>query len=137
MNGVDAVCLATGQDWRAVESAAHAYAFEKGTGKYRPLTHYEIIEENGQKYFRGVLELPISVGTVGGSVNRNPLYTTCLNLLDKPTSQQLAQIITSVGLCQNLAALRALAIEGIQRGHMRLHSRAIAIKSKVPEHLVT
>lgn len=77
------------------------------------------------------------MGTVGGSVNRNPLYATCMNLLEKPNSQQLAQIITSVGLCQNLAALRALAIEGIQRGHMRLHSRAIAIKNNVPEHLVT
>ena len=136
MNGVDAVCLATGQDWRAVESAAHAYAFDEGTGAYRPLTHYEIVEENGVKFFKGMLELPMAVGTVGGSVNRNPLYATCLNLLDKPNSQQLSQIITAVGLCQNLAALRALAIEGIQRGHMRLHARAIAIKSEVPAHLV-
>jgi len=83
-----------------------------------------------------MLELPIAVGTIGGSVNRNPLYATCLNLLDQPNSQQLSQIITAVGLCQNLAALRALAIEGIQRGHMRLHARAIAIKSQVPAHLV-
>jgi degradative hydroxymethylglutaryl-CoA reductase len=136
MNGVDAVCLATGQDWRAVESAAHAYAIETGNGSYGPLTHYEIVEENNVKYFKGSLQLPLAVGTVGGCITRNPLYSTCLSLLGHPSSQELAQIINSVGLCQNMAALRALAIEGIQKGHMRLHARAIATKSGVPDHFL-
>lgn len=73
---------------------------------------------------------------MGGSVSRNPLYSSNLNLLGNPTSQELSEIIVSVGLCQNLAALRALAIEGIQKGHMKLHARAIAVKAEVPTHLI-
>ncbi len=137
MNGIDAICLATGQDWRAVESAAHAFATQKNKdGLYGPLTHYEIVEENGNKFFKGSLQLPISVGTVGGSVNRNCLYSTNMNLMGNPSAQELSQIIISVGLCQNLAALRALAIQGIQKGHMKLHARAIATKAGVPNHLI-
>lgn len=72
MNGIDAVCLATGQDWRAIESAAHAYASR--TGKYQPLTHYRIVEKDSVQYFEGKIELPVAVGTVGGAITRNPLY---------------------------------------------------------------
>ena len=85
MNGIDAVCLATGQDWRAVESAAHAYASKNG--KYQPLTHYEIMDVNGNKYLKGSIEIPLSVGTVGGAVNRNNLYNWSLKLLNNPSAQ--------------------------------------------------
>jgi degradative hydroxymethylglutaryl-CoA reductase len=85
MNGIDAVCVATGQDWRAVESAAHAYASK--SGKYQPLTKYELVEKEGKKYFKGILELPIAVGTVGGAVARNALYKTSLNIMGNPSAQ--------------------------------------------------
>lgn len=85
MNGIDSVCVATGQDWRAVESAAHAYA---SRGKsYLPLTRYQIIEKDGEQYFKGSLELPIAVGTKGGVVQKNPLYKTTLDILGKPTAK--------------------------------------------------
>lgn len=134
MNGIDAVCLATGQDWRAIESGAHAYASRNG--KYQPLTRYEIIEKEGNKYFKGILELPLAVGTVGGAVSRNPIYQASFNMLGNPSAQELSEILVSVGLAQNFAALRALAIEGIQKGHMKLHARAIATKMGVPNALI-
>ena len=76
LNGIDGVCLATGQDWRAVESACHVYASR--TGVYQPLTRYEIVERKGEQYFKGTLEIPISVGTVGGAFEKNPIYKQCL-----------------------------------------------------------
>ena len=88
MNGVDAVCLATGQDWRAVEGSAHAFAAR--SGHYQPLTHYQVESSNGKEYFRGVLELPVEVGTVGGAITRNPLYRLSLSLLGDPSAQELA-----------------------------------------------
>ena len=85
MNGIDAVCLATGQDWRAVESSCHCYASR--TGRYMPLTHYEIVNREGIDYFKGSLELPIAVGTKGGAINKNPLYGKTLEILGNPSSQ--------------------------------------------------
>ena len=85
MNGVDSVCLASGQDWRAVESAAHVYASRNGS--YQPLTHYEIIQKNGETYFKGELELPLAVGSVGGVINKNPLYKSVFGLMGDPNSQ--------------------------------------------------
>ena len=117
MNGIDAVAIATGQDWRAIEAAAHAYACRHGY--YGSITSYTI---DGDALV-GTLEMPIAVGTVGGSLKAHPMYKTNLKMLGSPNSQQLAQIIASVGLAQNFAALRALATEGIQKGHMQLHAR--------------
>lgn len=108
MNGIDSVCLATGQDWRAVESSAHVYASR--SGQYLPLTRYEIVEREGEMFFRGSLELPISVGTRGGVIEKNPIYKQTLAILGNPSAQELAEIIVTVGLAQNFAALRALAI---------------------------
>jgi degradative hydroxymethylglutaryl-CoA reductase len=133
MNGVDAVCLATGQDWRAIESAAHAYAARNGT--YEPLTHYEIIETNGKKFFMGMLELPVAVGTIGGTITKNGLYKEVLRIMGNPTTQELAEIIVTVGLAQNFAALRAMAVEGIQKGHMKLHMRSVMNSMNVPENM--
>lgn len=135
MNGIDSVCLATGQDWRAVEASAHTYA--NRTGRYMPLTHYEIVQKNGEEYFKGSLELPIAVASVGGVINKNPLYKSTFEIMGHPNAQELSQILVCVGLAQNFAALRALAIEGIQNGHMRLHGRTIAKNAGVPDHLVT
>jgi degradative hydroxymethylglutaryl-CoA reductase len=130
MNGVDAVALATGQDWRAVESAAHSFA---SIGKYKPLTTYRIVEDKeGIQTLVGRLEMPLSVGTRGGATHSNPLYIQNLELLKNPTSSQLAEIMVCVGLAQNFAALRALSQEGIQKGHMKLHARNIAISAGIP-----
>jgi degradative hydroxymethylglutaryl-CoA reductase len=85
MNGIDAVCLATGQDWRAIESAAHAYASRRG--RYEPLTHYEIIETKGKKFLMGCLELPVAVGTIGGTINKNALYKESLKIMGNPSTQ--------------------------------------------------
>ena len=134
MNGIDSVCVATGQDWRAVESSAHTYACRNNT--YMPLTHYEIMEKDGEKYLRGSLELPLAVGTKGGVVERNPLYKYTLDILGNPSASELAEVLVTVGLAQNFAALRALAIEGINKGHMVLHAPTIAQKAGVPKNLV-
>ena len=85
MNGIDSVCVATGQDWRAVESSAHCYASR--SGEYKPMTHYEIIQKDGEKIFRGVLELPLAVGTKGGVIQKNPIYKTILDILGNPSAQ--------------------------------------------------
>lgn len=85
MNGIDSLCVATGQDWRAVEGAAHSYASRDGS--YRPLTHYEVVQKNGELVFRGVLELPVAVGTKGGVIDKNPIYKTTLDILGNPTAQ--------------------------------------------------
>ena len=88
LNGIDSVCVATGQDWRAVESSAHSYACR--SGRYMPLTSYQILEKGGEKFFRGSLELPIAVGTKGGVVERNPLYKYTLEILGNPSASDLS-----------------------------------------------
>ncbi len=122
MNGVDAVVIATGNDWRAVEAGAHAYACRFGS--YKPLSTWEIDEKGN---LAGSLEIPLAVGIVGGATKTNPLARICLKILGVKTVRELAEVIGAVGLVQNLAALRALAAEGIQAGHMSLHARNIAI----------
>jgi hydroxymethylglutaryl-CoA reductase len=122
MNGVDAVVIATGNDWRAVEAGAHSYAARKG--------HYTSLStwgKDAQGNLTGTLEMPMAVGIVGGATHVHPAAKAALNLMKIKTATELAEIIVSVGLAQNLAALRALATEGIQRGHMGLHARQVAI----------
>ncbi|HEY5539236.1 MAG TPA: hydroxymethylglutaryl-CoA reductase, degradative [Thermoplasmata archaeon] len=122
MNGIDAVVIATGNDFRAIESGAHAYAAWKGGG-YHSLTTWE---RNADGDLVGTIELPLAVGLVGGATAVHPTAKACVKLLGVKTAQELAEVIASVGLAQNFAALRALATEGIQRGHMGLHARNIA-----------
>jgi hydroxymethylglutaryl-CoA reductase len=121
MNGVDAVAIATGNDWRAIEAGAHAWACR--SGHYAPLSRWWV--EGGALH--GAIELPLQVGTVGGAVKANPLVRTLLKLLGNPPARKLAGVLASVGLAQNLAALRALGTVGIQRGHMALHARNLAV----------
>ncbi|MCS7146513.1 MAG: hydroxymethylglutaryl-CoA reductase, degradative [Nitrososphaerota archaeon] len=125
MNGVDAVVIATGNDWRAVEAGAHAYAARNG--RYEPLSRWEL-DERG--YLVGTLEMPLAVGIVGGATRSNPLARICLKILGVKTARELAEVIGAVGLVQNLAALRALAAEGIQAGHMKLHRRKFEPEAK-------
>ena len=120
MNGVDAVVMATGNDWRGVEAGAHAYAARDG--RYRPLATWRIEDQS----LVGRLEMPMAVGTVGGTLQVHPGARLALRILGVASSEELAMVIGAVGLGQNLAALRALATEGIQRGHMNLHRRAVA-----------
>ncbi|MCW5873151.1 MAG: hydroxymethylglutaryl-CoA reductase, degradative [Anaerolineales bacterium] len=122
MNGIDAVVIATGNDWRAVEAGAHAYAAR--SGRYTSLSTWGVSSEGD---LVGSLELPMAVGIVGGATKVHPTAQAALKLMGVTTAAQLAEIITAVGLAQNLAALRALATEGIQRGHMSLHARQVAI----------
>jgi hydroxymethylglutaryl-CoA reductase len=122
MNGIDAVVIATGNDWRAVEAGAHAYAARQGT--YTSLSNWSKDQEGN---LEGFLEMPMAVGIVGGATRVHPTAQTALKLLRVKSASELAEIIVAVGLAQNLAALRALATEGIQRGHMSLHARQVAI----------
>lgn len=122
MNGVDAVVVATGNDWRAVEAGAHAYAAREG--RYTSLSTWG---QDAEGNLVGTLEMPLSVGIIGGATRVHPLAQLALKIMGVTTAAQLAEIIVSVGLAQNLAALRALATEGIQRGHMTLHARQVAI----------
>ncbi len=115
MNGIDAVILATGNDFRAVEAGVHAYASKNGS--YQSLTHCKI--ENNIFYFW--IEIPLSLGTVGGLTSLHPLSKFSLQLLGKPTAQELMQIVAVAGLAQNFAAVRALTTTGIQKGHMKMH----------------
>lgn len=139
MNGIDAVALATGQDFRAIEAAAHAYAGREG--RYKSLSKW-CRDENGDLV--GELELPMAVGIVGGVTKVHQMALTSLKILKVNSSQELAIVIASVGLAQNFAALLALASEGIQKGHMKLHSRNIAFMAGargdlidiISEHLV-
>lgn len=124
MNGVDAVVLATGNDWRAVEAGAHAFAAR--SGRYTSLSKWEKAE-NGD--LKGSLEMPMAVGIIGGATRVHPAAQAALKLMKVTTASELAEIIVSVGLAQNLAALRALATEGIQRGHMGLHARQVALSA--------
>ncbi len=122
MNGVDAVVLATGNDWRAIEAGAHAFAARKG--RYTTLSTWG--QDPGGNLV-GELEMPMAVGIVGGATRVHPVAKVALKILGVSTASELAEIIVSVGLAQNLAAIRALATEGIQRGHMSLHARQVAI----------
>ncbi len=122
MNGVDAVVIATGNDWRAVEAGAHAYAAR--LGRYTSLSTWRI---DSQGALEGELEMPLAAGVVGGATRVHPTARACLQLMGVTSAQELAEIVVSVGLAQNLAALRALATEGIQRGHMGLHARQVAV----------
>ena len=131
MNGVDAVVIATGNDWRAVEAGAHSYAARWGV--YKPLSVWEK-NENGDLV--GTLEMPLAVGIVGGATKVHPLAKLCLKILGVKTAKELAEIIGAVGLAQNLAALRALATEGIQKGHMRLHAKNIAVMAGATGDLI-
>ncbi|MBE9508850.1 MAG: 3-hydroxy-3-methylglutaryl-CoA reductase, partial [Chloroflexi bacterium] len=129
MNGVDSVVVATGNDWRAVEAGAHAYAAR--SGRYTSLTTWGRDEKDN---LVGTLEMPLAVGIVGGATRVHPTAQVALKILGVQTARELAEIIAAVGLAQNLAALRALAAEGIQRGHMRLHARQVAIAAGAREH---
>jgi hydroxymethylglutaryl-CoA reductase len=120
MNGVDAVAIATGNDWRAIEAGAHAYAARDG--HYGPLAVWKVEGER----LCGRLELPLAVGTVGDRIRINPRARLALRVLDVQGARGLAAVMAAVGLGQNFAALRALATEGIQRGHMELHGRGVA-----------
>ncbi len=122
MNGVDAVVIATGNDWRAIEAGAHAYAAREG--RYTSLSKWGKDEDGN---LTGELEMPMAVGIVGGATKVHPTAKAALKLMGVRTAAELAGVIVSVGLAQNLAALRALATEGIQRGHMSLHARQVAI----------
>ena len=122
MNGIDAVVVATGNDWRAVEAGAHSYAARDG--RYSALSSWHVDEESN---LTGTLELPIAAGIVGGATRVHPAAKAVLKLLGVETARELAEVIAAVGLAQNLAALRALASEGIQHGHMKLHARQVAI----------
>ena len=121
MNGVDSVVIATGNDWRAIEAGAHAYAAR--TGKYTSLSTWGKDKDGN---LVGTLEMPMAVGIVGGATKVHPAAQASVKLMGVKTASELAEIIVSVGLAQNMAALRALATEGIQRGHMALHARQVA-----------
>ena len=122
MNGVDAVVIATGNDWRAIEAGAHAYAARDG--RYTSLSSWG---RDAQGNLTGELEMPMAVGIIGGATKVHPTAKAALKLMGVQSAAELAGIIVSVGLAQNLAALRALATEGIQRGHMSLHARQVAV----------
>jgi hydroxymethylglutaryl-CoA reductase len=132
MNGVDAVVIATGNDWRAIEAGAHAYAAR--SGRYTSLSTWG---KGADGSLVGNLEMPLAVGTVGGATRVHPAARACLKLMGITSAGQLAEIIASVGLAQNLAALRALATEGIQRGHMTLHARQVAIAAGAEGEMIT
>lgn len=131
MNGIDAVVLATGNDWRAVEAGAHAYAARHG--RYTSLSRWWA---DGNGDLSGELELPMAVGVVGGATRVHPTAQACLQLMQVKTARELAEIIAAVGLAQNLGAMRALATEGIQQGHMALHARQVALAAGAEESQV-
>lgn len=120
MNGIDSVAIATGQDFRAIEAGCHAYACRDG--QYRSLTKWY---KNSNGDLVGEIEIPLAVGIVGGITNTHPLVKACIRILDISSSQELAMIIAAAGLAQNFSAIRALSDEGIQKGHMKLHSKNI------------
>ena len=131
MNGVDAVVIATGNDWRAIEAGAHAYAAR--SGRYTSLSTWN---KDADGNLVGTLEMPMAVGIVGGATKVHPAAQAAVKLMDVKTAGELAEIIVSVGLAQNMAALRALATEGIQRGHMSLHARQVAIAAGATGELI-
>ena len=131
MNGIDAVVIATGNDWRAVEAGAHAYAAR--AGRYTSLTRWGL---DGENHLLGSIELPLAVGIVGGATRAHPTAKLSLKILGVKSGRELAEVIAAVGLAQNLAAIRALAAEGIQRGHMRLHARQVATAAGATDDMV-
>lgn len=130
MNGIDAVAIATGQDWRAIEAGAHAWAARDG--QYKPLSTWRI---DGDALV-GQIDLPMAVGIVGGPIKLHPTVRILLDLMGVESAAQLASALAAVGLAQNLAALKALATQGIQTGHMSLHARSVAATAGVPPSLV-
>ena len=122
MNGIDSVVIATGNDWRAIEAGAHAFA--SLSGKYQPLTNWTKDEAGN---LVGTITLPLPVGTVGGSISIHPGAQFAHELLGHPSAVELAGIIASIGLAQNLAAVRALVTDGIQKGHMRLQAKSLGL----------
>lgn len=130
MNGIDAVAVATGNDWRAIEAGAHAYAARGG--KYRALTDWSVGNKGD---LRGEITLPIKVGIVGGSLKANPSAVVGLKIAAVGSATELAGLMGAVGLAQNFAALRALVTEGIQRGHMSLHARNVAVSAGAPPEI--
>ncbi|MFT7587427.1 MAG: hydroxymethylglutaryl-CoA reductase [Cellvibrionaceae bacterium] len=136
MNGIDAVCLATGNDWRAIEAGAHAYAANSSrhkTGGYSSLTDWHT---NADGDLVGELTLPLAVGIVGGATKVHPTAKIAMRILDVQSAGELAEIMACVGLAQNLAAIRALATVGIQQGHMRMHARQVALAAGAEGHRV-
>ena len=147
MNGVDALVIATGNDFRAVEACAHAYASRKG--RYTSLTHAEVVDRN----FRFSIEIPLSLGTVGGITTLHPMVKFSHELLGKPGATGLMEITAAAGLAQNFSAIRSLVTSGIQKGHMKMHLLNILnqleateeekasiveyFKDKVPSHHAT
>ena len=131
MNGISALTLATGNDTRAIEAGAHAYA--SLNGKYKPLTKFSKDEEGN---LIGEIELPLALGIIGGMTKVHPMARLVLQILNVSSSSELSQVAAALGLAQNVAALRALAAEGIQKGHMALHSRNIAKIAGVPDELI-
>ncbi len=128
MNGIDAVCIATGNDWRAIEAGAHAYAAH--SGRYRALTDWSV-NENGDLV--GEITLPLAVGIVGGATKVHPTARVAMKILNVDSAGELAEVMACVGLAQNLAAIKALATHGIQKGHMRLHARQVALAAGAGE----
>jgi hydroxymethylglutaryl-CoA reductase len=122
MNGIDPVVIATGNDWRAAEAGAHAYAARDG--QYRSLTNWWADAEGN---LHGSIELPLALGTVGGATKVHPAAGVALKILGIQSARELSEVVAAVGLAQNFAALRALATTGIQRGHMRMHARQLAV----------
>jgi hydroxymethylglutaryl-CoA reductase len=131
MNGIVSVALATGNDTRALEAGAHSFAAVHGG--YQPLTQWRK-EKNGD--LTGTIELPLAVGLIGGATKSHPVARTNLKILGVESSTEFAMVLASVGLAQNLAAIRALASEGIQKGHMKLHAKNIAASAGAPQELV-
>lgn len=131
MNGIDAVVVATGNDWRAVEAAAHAYAAR--SGRYAPLATWSLIDE--ERALSGHLEIPLALGVVGGALRAHRGAQFALTLLGASSSAELAMVAAAVGLATNLAALRALSTEGIQRGHMALHHRTVKTQATSSEQV--
>lgn len=144
MNGIDAVAIALGQDWRAIEAGCHTFAsmsYSNATrdyevDKYKPLTFYKLIEIKGEHYLYGSLTVPMSLGVVGGAINSNPIYSNLYKILGNPSTTELAGIMASVGLANNFAGLRVLVSLGVQQGHMGLHAKNVAIRSGVPDRLL-
>jgi hydroxymethylglutaryl-CoA reductase len=128
MNGIDAVAIATGNDWRAIEAGVHAYASRDG--QYRSLTRWSVTSEGE---IAGELTLPLKIGIVGGSLRSNPSAVSGLKIANTESAVELAQLMSAVGLAQNFAAIRALVTDGIQKGHMKLHARSVAASVNTPD----
>lgn len=131
-NGIDAVVLASGNDWRAIEAGAHAYAARSGS--YQGLTSWTANWTN--RKLQGQLTLPMPIATKGGSIGLNPTVAASFDLLNQPTAKELASLIVSVGLAQNFAALKALVSTGIQAGHMKLQAKSLALLAGAQEQEV-